>query len=97
MKNPVQRDELRLRAIAAVVEGTINEFGEGGLGRLCFFQICKPFAQHLSEPAYFSEYELWIKIVSDVCIRRHIAFDARATCEKFTDIIWARELGIDLE
>ena len=97
MKKTAQSEELRTRAIVAVVEGLINEFGENGLDRLCFFQICKPFAQHIGDPAYLSEYELWIKIVSEVCSRRGIDFNAQATCERFTDNLWARELGISLE
>lgn len=97
MSNPVQPDELRARAIAVVVEGAIDEFGEGGLDRLCFFQICKPFTQHIGDPAYLPEYELWIRIVCEVCARRGIVFDAKATCERFTDNLWARELGISLD
>lgn len=97
MRNPVQLDELRTRAITAVVEGAINEFGKDGLDRLCFFQICKPFAQHIDDSAYLSEYELWVRIVCEVCKRRGIAFDARATCERFTDNLWARALGISMD
>lgn len=97
VKRSVEPEDFRVREIATVVEGVINDSGEGGLERLCFFGISKPFAQHIYDPAFVSEYELWIKIVSDVCLKRRIPFDARAMCEKFTDHLWAHELGISLD
>lgn len=97
VRKSVEPEDFRLREIATVVEGVINESGEGGLERLCFFGISKPFAQHIYDPAFVSEYELWIKVIGDVCLKRRIPFDAKATCEKYTDHLWAHELGITLE
>lgn len=97
MSNPVQPDELRHpHGIAAIVERVIDEFGKSGLDGLCL-QICTPLVQHMDDPSYRSAYELWIKIVCEVCAKRAIVFDAKATCERITDKLWAGAMGISLD
>lgn len=84
----------RPRAIAAIVEGAINDFEEEkrldeGLLKMCR-HISDTLIQHIGDLAYEQDYRLWVETMDGVCAKRGIKFDTKATCEAFVTIAWTR-------
>lgn len=65
----------RPRAITAIVEGVIEEFGRTeGPKRVCS-HILNLLVEHASDPDHISEAALWSNTLDAVCKRRRIRFD----------------------
>lgn len=66
----------RPRAITAIVEGVIEEFGrKEGPKRVCS-HIHSLLVEHTDDPAYIGDAALWSNALDAVCKRRRIRFDA---------------------
>lgn len=67
----------RPRAIAAIANGVIEEFGrKEGLKRICEY-IYRLLSEHPDDAVYLSEAALWSNTLEAVCKQRGIRFDAK--------------------